>query len=351
MFVTGQTGFKGAWLCHILAGAGAQVIGYALKPAGVPNLYDLCGAEERITSLIGDIRDLRSLEAVFRQARPEIVFHLAAQPLVRDSYANPVETYETNVMGTANLLECVRRVGGVKSLVNVTTDKVYRNNEWPWGYRETDVLDGYDPYANSKSCSELVTGSYRNSFLREAGVAVSTARSGNVIGGGDFAADRIIPDCVRAAMENKVIFLRHPDSVRPYQHVLEALFAYLLIAERQYGDPSLAGGYNIGPEDADSVTTGALAELFCEAWGGGLTWQSGRSEGPHEDVLLKLDNAKLKSTLGWAPRWPAQGAVAKTVEWTKSWLAGESVEVVMDRQVQAYLGEGARDCRLRTVTI
>ena len=266
VLVTGHTGFKGTWLCKMLLNAGAEVTGYALNPPTIPNLFTICQLEKKMKSVIGDIRDLEQLMRVFQETRPEIVLHLAAQPIVRESYKNPVDTYETNVMGTVNVCECVRKTSSVKSFLNVTTDKVYQNNEWEWGYRECDPLDGYDPYSNSKSCSELVTHSYINSFFREQGIAASTARAGNVIGGGDFANDRIIPDCVRAAMDKREIIVRNPHSTRPYQHVLEPLAAYLMIAKSQYEDGKYAGFYNVGPDDCDCVTTGTLVEMFCKNW-------------------------------------------------------------------------------------
>ena len=256
VFVTGHTGFKGTWLCRILLNAGAIVTGYSLEPPTNPNLFDLSDVQGRMTHVIGDIRDLKSLKAAFDAAQPEIVLHLAAQPIVRDSYKDPRYTYETNVMGTVNILECVRLSGTVRSVLNVTTDKVYHNNEWCWGYRENEPLDGFDPYSNSKSCSELVTHSYINSFFGGSGTAVSTARAGNVIGGGDFANDRIIPDCVRAMAAGKTIGVRNPYSTRPYQHVLEPLAVYLTIAQKQYEDSRYAGYYNVGPDDCDCVTTG-----------------------------------------------------------------------------------------------
>ena len=263
VFVTGHTGFKGAWLCRILVGAGAEVTGYALPAPTQPNLFELAGLEGKMASVLGDIRDFDALFAAFQEARPEIVLHLAAQPIVRDSYKDPAGTYETNVMGTVNILECVRRTPGVVSFLNVTTDKVYHNNEWVWGYREDEPLDGFDPYSNSKSCSELVTHSYLSSFFTgESAPSISTARAGNVIGGGDFANDRIIPDCVRAVQSGEPLGVRNPHSTRPYQHVLEPLFAYLMIARRQYEDKGLAGWYNVGPDDCDCVTTGQLVELF-----------------------------------------------------------------------------------------
>lgn len=243
VLITGHTGFKGAWLSQILLMAGADLTGYALKPPTEPNLFSALGLEKKMLSVEGDIREQEKLWKVIEETQPELVLHLAAQPIVRESYRNPVYTYETNVMGTVNILEGIRRTDSVRSFLNVTTDKVYKNNEWEWGYRETDELDGYDPYSNSKSCSELVTHSYKNSFLNEAGVAVSTARAGNVIGGGDFAEDRIIPDCVRAVSKGQKIAVRNPHSTRPYQHVLEPLGAYLKIVQAQYENPKKAGAY------------------------------------------------------------------------------------------------------------
>lgn len=271
VLVTGHTGFKGTWLCKILTMAGAKVVGYALEPPTDPSLFVQCGMEKDMISVIGDIRDFDRLSAVFEKHRPDVVFHLAAQPIVRESYRTPRYTFETNVMGTVNVLECIRQTGCVRSFVNVTTDKVYRNNEWAWGYRETDTLCGFDPYSNSKSCSELVTSSYRNAYFTDGNIAVSTARAGNVIGGGDYAVDRLIPDCVRAALKCEPIILRNPLSVRPFQHVLEPLFAYLLIAEKQFYDASLADCYNVGPGESDCLSSGELADLFCREWGDGQT--------------------------------------------------------------------------------
>ena len=276
VFVTGHTGFKGTWLCRMLVGAGAIVTGYSLEAPTKPNLFELSGLEGKMTSVIGDIRDMAKLKEAYDAAKPEIVLHLAAQPIVRDSYKDPVYTYETNVMGTVNILECVRqaklRGEAPKSVLNVTTDKVYHNNEWCWGYREDEPLDGFDPYSNSKSCSELVTHSYKNSFFTDDAVAVSTARAGNVIGGGDFANDRIIPDCVRAMAAKNTIGVRNPYSTRPYQHVLEPLAVYLTIAQKHYEDSSYQGYYNVGPDDCDCVTTGELVVLFCKHWGDGAVW-------------------------------------------------------------------------------
>ncbi len=338
VFVTGHTGFKGSWLCRMLAGAGASVTGFSLEPPTEPSLFRIAGIENDVRSVIGDVRDMAALKAAFDEAQPEIVLHLAAQPIVRESYRNPAYTYETNVMGTVHLLECVRNSSTVRSFLNVTTDKVYRNREWPWGYRENDELDGFDPYSNSKSCSELVTHSYRNSFFADGRVAVSTARAGNVIGGGDFASDRIIPDCIRAAEKGEPITVRNPYSTRPYQHVLEPLYAYLMIAARQMQDGRCAGYYNVGPDDADCFQTGALVELFVRHWGEGMKWIDRSDGGPHEAGFLKLDCSLLKSTFGWKPRWNLETAVAMTVEWSKIWLAGGDARACMDRQIQAFLG-------------
>lgn len=339
VFLTGHTGFKGSWMCRALINAGAEVTGYALDPPTNPSLFQLAGLEKRMTSVIGDVRDLGRLKAAFDAARPEIVFHLAAQPLVRESYRDPRYTYETNVMGTVNLLECIRAAQEpVRSVVNITTDKVYRNNEWEWGYREADPLDGFDPYSNSKSCSELVTHSYVSSFFRGGRPPISTCRAGNVIGGGDFANDRIIPDCIRAIQVGQAIIVRNPQSIRPYQHVLEPVLAYLLLAQRQYEEPELADWYNVGPEENDCITTGELVELFCKSWGDGATWKVQTENGaPHEANFLKLDCSRIKARLGWQPRWRIGEAVEKTVEWSREWLAGGDVATLMDRQIGNFL--------------
>lgn len=335
VLVTGHTGFKGSWLCRILTGLGAEVTGYALEP-GDPGLFRIAGLDAVMDSRIGDIRSLDSLKKVFHEKEPQIVFHLAAQPIVRDSYREPVYTYETNVMGTVNVLECVRLCPSVRSFLNVTTDKVYENREWEYGYRECDPLDGYDPYSNSKSCSELVTHSYARSFFADGRCAVSTSRAGNVIGGGDFANDRIIPDCVRAVSQGQEIVVRNPYSTRPFQHVLEPLGAYLLIAMRQYEDGKFAGYYNVGPEDRDCVTTGELVDMFCQAWGEGASWVSRGDGGPHEANFLKLDCSRMKAVFGWTPRTGVRKAVEWTAEWTKEWLGGRDSSAVMDRQIRTF---------------
>lgn len=341
VFVTGHTGFKGSWLCKMLVNAGAEVTGYSLEPPTTPSLFDIANIANEINSIIGDIRNLDTLKKAFDEAQPDIVLHLAAQPIVRDSYKNPAYTYETNVMGTVNILECVRQSSCVKSFLNVTTDKVYLNKEWSWGYRENEELDGYDPYSNSKSCSELVTHSYKNSFFTDkngnAIIPISTARAGNVIGGGDFANDRIIPDCIRAAQKREDIIVRNPYSTRPYQHVLEPLYAYLIIAAKQFEDSRYAGWYNVGPDDVDCFQTGAIVGLFVSKWGEGMKWINKNDGGPHEANFLKLDCSKLKSTFGWHPHWNLDEAMEKIVEWSKAWIAGEDVRAIMDKQINEFL--------------
>ena len=337
VLLTGHTGFKGSWMGTMLVNAGAEVIGYSSCSKTGTRLFDLCGIKDQIVHIKGDVRDLEHLLEVFRTYQPEIVIHMAAQPIVRDSYKDPVGTYSTNVMGTVNICEAVRQTESVRSFLNVTTDKVYENKEWEWGYRENEPLDGYDPYSNSKSCSELVTHSYKNSFFTDGRVAVSTARAGNVIGGGDFANDRIIPDCIRAAVNHEDIIVRNPYSTRPYQHVLEPVYAYLMIAAKQYEDHKFAGWYNVGPDDQDCFQTGALVDLFVKHWGDGLRWIDKSDGGPHEANFLKLDCSKLKTTFGWKPHWNLEKAIEKTVEWSKAWIAGDNVRPVMDKQIKEFL--------------
>lgn len=337
VLVTGHTGFKGSWMSVMLVNSGASVIGYSTCSKTELRLFDLCGVKDQITHIKGDVRDFKHLKEVFDTYNPEIVIHMAAQPIVRDSYKDPVGTYSTNVMGTVNICEAIRHTNSVKSFVNVTTDKVYENKEWEWGYRENEPLDGYDPYSNSKSCSELVTHSYKNSFFIDGRVAVSTARAGNVIGGGDFANDRIIPDCIRAAVEGKDIIVRNPFSIRPYQHVLEPVYAYLLIAARQYENPLCASWYNVGPDDKDCYKTGALVDLFLKYWKEGIKRIDQYDGGPHEANFLKLDCSKLKTQFGWHPCWNLETAMEKVVEWSKVWIAGENVRPIMDRQIKEFL--------------
>ena len=369
VLITGHTGFKGTWLTKILLRFGAQVTGYALEPIAQPNLFELSGIRnyENFYHVTGDVRDLQKLKKVFQDSRPEIVIHLAAQPIVRESYKDPVGTYFTNVMGTVNVMECIRTTRNaegtlaVRSFLNVTTDKVYQNKEGGWGYRENEPLDGYDPYSNSKSCSELVTHSYKNSFFSsskkealETGkplMAISTARAGNVIGGGDFAKDRIIPDSVKAVknafdwkMQEAEIIVRNPHSIRPYQHVLEPLFMYLTIAMMQYENIKFVGCYNVGPDDSDCVSTGKLVDLFCARWNENIDlfpkvcWKSiVESNAPQEASFLKLDCSKAKGVFGWKPRWNIDMAVEQTVCFTRVWMKEESIVDEMDREIAAYL--------------
>ena len=342
VLLTGHTGFKGSWMSVMLEKAGADVIGYSSCSKTELRLFDICGIKNQIIHIKGDVRDLKYLLKVFRTYQPGIVIHMAAQPIVRDSYKDPIRTYSTNVMGTVNVCEAVRRTPSVRSFLNVTTDKVYENKEWEWGYRENEPLDGYDPYSNSKSCSELITHSYKNSFFTDGRVAVSTARAGNVIGGGDFAVDRIIPDCIRAAVNSEDIVVRNPYSTRPYQHVLEPVYVYLMIAAMQYQNHKYASWYNVGPDDQDCFQTSALVDLFVKYWGNGLKWTNKYTGGPHEANYLKLDCSKLKGTFGWKPHWNLETAIEKVVQWSKAWAAGEDVRFVMDMQIEEFLRAGDR---------
>lgn len=338
VLVTGHTGFKGTWLCKILINAGAIVVGYSLEPPTNPSLFKLSKIYNRMVSIVGDIRDYEHLKKVFDKYQPELVFHLAAQPIVRDSYINPKYTYETNVIGTVNVCECVRLTPSVKSFLNITTDKVYLNDEEPdHPFKEDEPLDGYDPYSNSKSCSELVTHSYKKSFFNSSNCAVSTARAGNVIGGGDFAKDRIIPDCVRAIEKGEDIIVRNPYSTRPYQHVLEPLYIYLMIVQRQYEDRKYEGYYNVGPDDCDCINTGDLATMFCDKWGNGLKWINKHDGGPHEAAFLKLDNSKIKKVFGWKPRWHIKECVNKIIEWIKVYFENKNeIPNEMDREIELF---------------
>lgn len=339
VLVTGHTGFKGSWMCKVLLMQGAKLIGYALEAPTTPSLFELAELKDNMVSIIGDIRDLKKLNSVFDEYQPEIVIHMAAQPIVRESYEDPVYTYEANVMGTVNIMEAVRLHSCVKSFVNVTTDKVYCNNEWEWGYRENDALDGYDPYSNSKSCSELVTASYKRSFFGNSNVAISTCRAGNVIGGGDFARDRIIPDCIRAMQNGDSIIVRNPYSTRPYQHVLEPVCAYLLLARLQYEDKErYAGNYNVGPDECDCVTTGQLVDLFCKYWQDGAGWKDiSEANAPHEAGFLKLDCSKIKKVMGWQPKWHIDDAIEQTIAWSKVYLNEEDIAAEMEKQITEYL--------------
>lgn len=341
MMITGHTGFKGSWICQVLSLIGAEVVGYSMDVPTTPALFNVCGVKDRISSIKGDVRNLAHLKEVMERFEPEIIIHMAAQPIVRVSYTDPVFTYETNVMGTVNVLEAVRNSESVKSVINVTTDKVYKNREWQWGYREIDELNGFDPYSNSKSCSELVTESYNNSFFKDRDIAVSTCRAGNVIGGGDFAVDRIIPDCYRAAEQDGKIIVRNPYSVRPYQHVLEPVMAYLMIAMEQYMDANKAGAYNIGPTDSSCLTTGELVSLFCSKWNeindSDLHWECVNNEGPHEANFLKLDCSKVQSLFSWEPKWDIEVSMEKVVEWYSAWKKGADISRIMAEQIKEYM--------------
>ena len=339
VLVTGHTGFKGSWLSVLLDELGADVYGYSLEPPTDPSLFKIADIGKIVHSEIGDIRDGEHLTDYVRSVRPNIVIHMAAQPIVKTGYTDPHMTYETNVMGTVNILEAVRATDSVQSFVNVTTDKVYDNNDKQFIFKEDDRLDGYDPYSNSKSCSELVTHSYKRSFFQGTGCRISTARAGNVIGGGDFAEFRIIPDCVEAALNGKDIIIRNPDSVRPFQHVLEPLSAYLKIAESQSKNPALEGNYNVGPEVEDCITAGELASLFCRYWGDGMKWIVQGDGGPHEAHYLRLDCTHIRETLGYSPRWRIGKAVEKTVEWSKVWAAGGDAQECMRKQIREFMEE------------
>lgn len=341
VFLTGHTGFKGSWLCVMLKELGAEVYGFSLKPNSYPALYNILSLEDRIHSTIGDIRDYEALEKAYIDSNPNIVFHLAAQPIVRDSYKDPKYTYETNVLGTVNILECLRNHPVATSFLNVTTDKVYENNDQAnHAFKEDEKLDGYDPYSNSKSCSELVTHSYKKSFFGvESAPAISTARAGNVIGGGDFANDRIIPDCVRATVSGKSIIVRNPYSTRPYQHVLEPLSVYLMIAMKQAQDKKFSDYYNIGPRDEDCITTGILADTFVKYWGKEASWENkAEADAPHEASFLKLDCSKARETFSWNPVWNVDTAIKETVNWYKAWNNGEDMLGYTKAQIQEFLG-------------
>ncbi len=342
VFLTGHTGFKGSWLSKILLLAGADLTGYSLPSNTDPSLFDLLGLESSMHSIIGDIRDFESLKRAYSMCNPDIVIHLAAQPLVRESYREPRYTYDVNVMGTVNLLECIRD-SKIKpqSVLNVTTDKVYLNKEWEWGYREHEPLDGYDPYSNSKSCSELVTHSYINSFFNDLRIPVSTARAGNVIGGGDFSQDRILPDCIRAALSSEDIVVRNPHSIRPYQHVLEPLFAYLMIVEKQSKDFKYAGFYNVGPDESSCISTGNIVDIFCKEWGSDQKWINKHDGGPHEANFLKLDCSKLKSVFHWKPLLEIDQAVALTNDWAKVYQKNGNISEITEEQIMKfYKGQG-----------
>ena len=342
VFVTGHTGFKGSWLCLWLTRLGAQVTGYSLDPPTDPSLFALARIDGLMVSRRGDVRDGEALTAALREARPDIVFHLAAQPLVRDSYKLPVETYATNVMGTVNLLEAVRRTPSVRAVVNVTTDKCYENREWAWGYRENEPFGGFDPYSSSKACSELVTAAYRSSYFNpeqypQHGVAVATARAGNVIGGGDWAADRLGPDIMRSVLAGEPVRIRNPHAVRPWQHVLEPLNGYLTLARRLHQDgPEFAEGWNFGPRDSDAKPVEWIVRRICQLWGEGSRHEIDNGIHPHEAHYLKLDCSKARARLGWQPRWDLDRALQSIIEWTHDYRFGADLRGVCLKQIDAY---------------
>lgn len=346
VLMTGHTGFKGSWLSLWLQSMGAQAVGYALAPPTNPSLFETAEVAKGMTSIIGDIRDLEHLRKVFIEHQPQIVIHMAAQPLVRYSYIEPVETYSTNVMGTVNLLEAVRSTKSVKVVVNVTTDKCYENREWAWGYRENEAMGGYDPYSSSKGCAELVTAAYRNSYFhpdkyQEHGVAIASGRAGNVIGGGDWADDRLIPDIMRAITVGKPVHIRNPHAIRPWQHVLEPLSGYLILAQKLYEEgAAFAEGWNFGPNDEDAKPVQWIVEQLTKSWGEGASWVLDGGEHPHEAHYLKLDCSKAKSRLDWHPRWHLDDALKEIVEWQRANQDGKDVREVTLKQIQRYVVAG-----------
>jgi CDP-glucose 4,6-dehydratase len=338
VLITGHTGFKGAWMSELLLNWGANVSGFSIDPPTEINLFSLLDLDERMDSYKVDIRNFNVLEEKFNEVDPEIVIHLAAQPIVLEGYKNPLLTYETNTLGTVNICECIRKSDSVKSFINVTTDKVYENVNKLEGYLEDEKLNGYDPYSNSKSCSDLITQSYFKSFFKDLGIAASTARSGNVMGGGDFAEDRIIPDCVRAALSHEDIIMRNPHSIRPYQFILDALNAYLMIIKKQYEDISYASSYNVGPTDDKCSRTGDLVDIFCEKWGDGLKWtlhESAETD-PFESPVLINDSTKLKERINWEPKYDMNTTIEKIVEWTKVYASGEDIIACVNKQINEF---------------
>ena len=342
VLVTGHTGFKGSWLCLWLQHQGAHVVGYATAPPTSPSLFDIARVDEGMRSVAGDIRDLAALSAVVAEHRPEIVFHLAAQPLVRLSYEQPVETYATNVMGTVHLLESVRRVGGVRAVVAVTSDKCYENKEWVWGYRESEPMGGHDPYSSSKGGAELVTAAYRESFFGVAsyakhGVALASARAGNVVGGGDWAADRLIPDIMRAFLAGQEVVLRHPQAIRPWQHVLDSLSGYLLLAERLWNEgAAFSEGWNFGPDDTDAKPVSWIMAQLAAGWGRPGAWRVDVGHHHHEATILKLDNSKAKARLGWRPKWSLERTLDAVNEWYMAYQAGDDMSLLTTNQITQY---------------
>lgn len=337
VLLTGHTGFKGGWLSLWLQEMGATLRGIALAPPTEPALFNVARVADGMQHRITDIRDFSAVMAQLEEFRPEIVIHMAAQPLVRLSYSQPIETFATNVMGTVHLLEAARRVGSVRAIVNVTTDKCYENREWVWGYREDEAMGGHDPYASSKACAELVSSAYRKSFLAVAGVAIASARAGNVIGGGDWAAERLVPDILRALSENEQVLIRNPLAIRPWQHVLEPLSGYLLLAERlwSYGQMD-AEGWNFGPRDEDARPVHWVVERLCDTWGKSASWGQQPGDHPHEAHFLKLDISKARQRLNWTPRWSLEMALDRTIDWHRAWLNGEDMRAICLEQINEY---------------
>ncbi|GAC1621941.1 MAG: CDP-glucose 4,6-dehydratase [Nevskia sp.] len=338
VFLTGHTGFKGGWLSLWLQSMGAQVHGFALAPQTIPSLYEEARVTEGMSSTVGDIRDLHSVLSSMRAFSPDIVLHMAAQPLVRRSYVEPVETYATNVMGTVHVLEAARSAGNVRVIVSVTTDKCYENREWVWGYREDEPMGGYDPYSNSKGCAELVASAYRRSFMEKEGIALASARAGNVIGGGDWALDRLVPDVLRAFELGKPVIIRNPNSIRPWQHVLEPLSGYLVLAQRLWTDRgAVAEGWNFGPRDEDARPVQWIVERMASLWGSGASWQLDGSDNPHEAGYLKLDISKAHHRLGWVPRWSLGEALQRILDWHKAWLGRADVRALCLQHIADYM--------------
>ncbi|RKZ38888.1 MAG: CDP-glucose 4,6-dehydratase [Gammaproteobacteria bacterium] len=338
VFITGHTGFKGSWLSLWLQSVGANVIGYAQKPPTTPSLFEVAKVAEGMTSIIGDVRDLEHLQTIIAQHKPEIIFHLAAQPLVRYSYANPVETYATNVMGTVHLLEAVRQVDRVKVVVNITSDKCYENQEWLWGYRENEPMGGYDPYSNSKGCAELVTSAYRQSFFSSKdGVALASVRAGNVIGGGDWAEDRLIPDIMQAIMTKKPVIIRNPKAIRPWQHVLEPLHGYLMLAEKLWeNSAAYAQAWNFGPNEEDAKPVQWIVERLTQMWSNNASWKLDNKQHPHEAHYLKLDCAKAKTNLGWYPKWTLKTALENIIYWYQAYEKQQDMQQITIKQIEGY---------------
>lgn len=340
VLITGHTGFKGSWLSLWLQSLGATLRGISLPPPTSPAVFEEANVAQGMDHQIADIRDFEKINKLVAEFKPEILIHMAAQPLVRLSYQQPIETYATNVMGTVHVLEAARHAGSVRAIVNITTDKCYENKEWLWGYRENEPMGGHDPYSNSKGCAELVSSAYRKSFLNQAGIAMATARAGNVIGGGDWALDRLVPDVLRALEQGQPALIRNPHATRPWQHVLEPLSGYLLLAERLYNEGlEFADGWNFGPNDDDAKPVQWIVNKLCEAWANGAKWQLQPGEHPHEANYLKLDISKAKQKLNWHPRWPLQGALQHITTWHQAWLAGENMHNYCLQQISKYQSE------------